>query len=69
MVTYDSKNINPIGAVQVQILYKEQNGVLDLYSIKAGGPPILDRDFFKLFNLSIYNLKSRPSNNIKVPKN
>lgn len=59
LMSYDGSIIKPKGYIKVNICYKTSTKEIELYVIVKGGPPLLGRDFFNLFELSIYHINSR----------
>lgn len=60
---YNGDKIVPLGYISCQVTYENKTCNLCLFIIKNGGPPLLGRDFFNLFNLSITNI-----NYIELPR-
>lgn len=60
---YNGDRIVPLGYITCQVTYQNKSSNLCLYVIKNGGPPLLGRDFFNLFDLSISHL-----NYLELPK-
>lgn len=58
LITYDRNKITPIGLLQVKINYNNNVKNMNILVIKNGGPPLLGRDFMKIFNLGIKELNS-----------
>lgn len=59
---YNGDKIIPIGYCKLNILYQNNLNCIDIYIIKNGGPPILGRDFLKMYNLGLSQL-----NHIEMP--
>lgn len=54
---YNGDKIVPVGYITCSVIYNNINKSLNIYVIENGsGPPLLGRDFFSLFDLSISNL-------------
>lgn len=58
LVSYDGSIISPLGFIEVEITFNSKMETLRLYVIEKGGPPLLGRDFFNLFNLSVNNINN-----------
>lgn len=56
---YDGNHIFPLGYINVRVQYNGKVSNLKLYVIDNGGPPLLGRDFFCLFELTIHKLSSK----------
>lgn len=61
LYNYDGNKIVPLGYLTVEVKYNDQCCYLNLYIIQNGGPPLLGRDFFSRFNLSLYRLEAKDS--------
>ena len=55
--TYNGEKLVPIGVVDVDVEYKGEIRSILLYVIAGNGPPLLGRDFYYAFRLTIHNLE------------
>lgn len=53
LYNYNGQPMLPVGYVKVDICYKHLTKKIDLYIIDSNGPPLLGRNFYYLFKLSI----------------
>lgn len=53
LASYDGSLLKPSGFIEVDLTFKGETFPIKLYIIPNGGPPLLGRDFFNLFKLSV----------------
>lgn len=53
LFSYTGENIETIGVVALPISYLGRTHTLDVYVVRADGPPLLGRDFIREFNLEL----------------
>ena len=61
--TYTKEPITPAGVINVEVCYKSQTRVLDLYVVNKGGPPLLGRSWLREINLDWPQIKALHSTN------
>ncbi|KAJ8929589.1 hypothetical protein NQ314_017696 [Rhamnusium bicolor] len=66
LMSYDGTQITPIGYITVNVTYNDKTSALKLYIIQGGGPPLLGRDFFHVFNLSLNSIVEMPHKDYNI---
>lgn len=71
LLNYVGTTIYPLGFITLPITYQNVTRSIDVYVIKDGGPPLLGRDFYYGFKLSIYciqGISKRSLSNLQTNK-
>lgn len=63
LFNYVGSLIHPLGYVQLPVEYKDIKKKIDIYVISGGGPPLLGRNFFYEFGLSVNYVENVKSTN------
>lgn len=56
LLSYTGAPIQPKGYIVVPVTYKGLTKEIEMYVIENGGPPLLGRNFYNAFELSIHSI-------------
>ncbi|KAJ0170406.1 hypothetical protein K1T71_013777 [Dendrolimus kikuchii] len=64
--SYDGANMSVLGTITVTVKYLSRTAPLCIYVIKDGGPPLLGRDFMRVFKLQLISTLAYCKSNEEV---
>lgn len=55
--SYNGNLMTPVGVCKLEVSYNNISQILEIYVINNGGPPILGRDWMRMFNIELRQVK------------